>query len=58
MFYLITVYPQDFIEYVIEADNTDEAWDKYHANEYVSKEEDFTGRDWQSPKIAELEQSI
>ena len=51
MQYIITVYPEDYIEYTITADDENEAWHKYHEGDYDSKEEDFTGFDWRTPKI-------
>jgi len=56
--YLVTVYPQDFIEYVVEADSEEEAVSKYHQGDYLSMEEDFTGYDWQPMKVKVLEEEI
>jgi|TARA_R100001039_G_C1794790_1_gene74562 hypothetical protein len=53
--YIITVRPEVYIEYTIEAASEQEAWDKYHNNEYESKEEDFTGFDWKPATIEKVQ---
>ena len=58
MQYIITVYPQDYIEYYIEANSKEEAWAYYHHGNYITKEENFTGHDWQEPKIELIEDPI
>ena len=49
--YIITVRPEVFIDYEITAESEEEAWTKIHNNEYVAKEEDFTGFDWKPATI-------
>ena len=51
--YIITVRPEVFIDYEITAESEEEAWRKYHNNEYENKEEDFTGFDWKPATIDE-----
>ena len=41
--YIITVRPEVYIDYEIQAESEEEAWRKYHNNEYENKEEDFPG---------------
>jgi hypothetical protein len=49
--YIITVRPKVYIEYTIEAESEEEAWTKFHNNEYVAKEEGFIGFDWKPATI-------
>ena len=51
--YIITVRPEVYIDYEIQAESEEEAWRKYHNDEYENKEEDFTGFDWKPATIDE-----
>ena len=51
--YIITVRPEVYIDYEIQAESEEVAWRKYHNDEYEGKEEDFTGFDWKPATIDE-----
>jgi len=36
--YIITVRPEVYIEYTIEAESEEEAWQKFYSNDYYSKD--------------------
>ena len=56
--YIITVRPEVYIDYEITAESEEEAWKKYHNNEYENKEEDFTGFDWKPATIEECSNPV
>jgi len=49
--YIITVRPKVYIEYTIEAESEKEAWKKFHNDDYISKEDNFTDEDWEPATI-------
>jgi hypothetical protein len=50
--YIITVRPEVYIKYtIIDAESEEDAWSKFHNDEYVATEEGFTGFDWKSATI-------
>jgi len=50
--YIITVRPEVYIKYtIIDAESEEDAWSKFHNDEYVATEEGFTGFDWKPATI-------
>ena len=49
--YIITVRPVVYVEYTIEAESEEEAWKKFHNDDYISKEDNFTDEYWKPATI-------
>ena len=53
--YRITVYPALSESYLVEAEDEEEAWDKYLDGEYLEENQEVGFEDWKESEIEELE---
>jgi len=49
--YIIMVRPVVYVEYTIEAESEEKAWKKFHNDDYISKEDNFTDEYWKPATI-------